>query len=118
MKDKKRYSEAFKLKVMEELRDGKWKTVAEAAEKYVVSAPTVSYLMKQLGFEHLKGRIIYVKTTSEVDEIKRLKDENRKLRSMLADEIIDHKIDEVARRIACKRLDTTPEELKKKHAGK
>ena len=105
MKDKKRYSEAFKLKVMEELRDGKWKTVAEAAEKYGVSASAVSYWMKRLGFEHLKGRIIYVKTTSEVDEIKRLKDENRKLRSMLADEIIDHKIDEVALRIACKRLD-------------
>ncbi len=30
MKDKKRYSEAFKLKVMEELRDGKWKTVSGA----------------------------------------------------------------------------------------
>ena len=31
IKEKKRYSEAFKLKVMEELRDGKWKTVADAA---------------------------------------------------------------------------------------
>ena len=31
MKDTKRYSMAFKLKVMEELRDGKWKTVADAA---------------------------------------------------------------------------------------
>ena len=30
-KDRKRYSEGFKLKVMEELRDGKWKTVADAA---------------------------------------------------------------------------------------
>ena len=38
MKDKKRYGEAFKLKVMEELQDGKWKTVADAAQAYGVSA--------------------------------------------------------------------------------
>ena len=75
MKDKKRYSEAFKLKVMEELRDGKWKTVADAAQAYGVSAQGVRYWMKRLGFEHLNGRIIYVKTTSEIDEIKRLKAE-------------------------------------------
>ena len=43
MKDKKRYSEAFKLKVMEELQDGKWKTVAEAAQAYGVSARGVAY---------------------------------------------------------------------------
>ena len=80
MKDKKRYSEAFKLKVMEELRDGKWKTVADAAQAYGVSAQGVRYWMKRLGFEHLNGRIIYVKTTSEIDEIKRLKAENRRLK--------------------------------------
>ena len=59
MKDKKRYSEASKLKVMEELRDGKWKTVADAAQAYGVSAQGVRYWMKRLGFEHLNGRIIY-----------------------------------------------------------
>ena len=71
MKDKKRYSEAFKLKVMEELRDGKWKTVADAATAYGVHVNCVRYWMKRLGFEHLKGRIIYVKTATEIDEIKR-----------------------------------------------
>ena len=114
MKDKKRYSKAFKLKVMEELRDGKWKTVADAAQAYGVSAQGVRYWMKRLGFEHLNGRIIYVKTTSEIDEIKRLKAENRRLKERLADEVLDHKIDEVALRFACRSLGTTPDELKKK----
>ena len=114
MKDKKRYSMAFKLKVMEELRDGKWKTVADAAQAYRVSETGVRYWMKALGFEHLNGRMIYVKTATEIDEIKRLKAENRKLKERLADEVIDHKIDEVALRIACHRLGTTPEEIKKK----
>ena len=69
--------------------------------------------MKRLGFEHLNGRIIYVKTTTEIDEIKRLKAENRQLKERLADEIIDHKIDEVAFRLMCERYGTTPDEVKK-----
>ena len=108
MKDIKRYSIAFKLKVMEELRDGKWKTVADAAQAYGVSVHGVRYWMERLGFEHLNGRIIYVKTATEIDEIKRLKER-------LADEVLDHKIDEVALRIACRNLNTTPDELKKKN---
>ena len=115
MKDKKRYSEAFKLKVMEELRDGKWRTVADAAQAHGVSVQGVCYWMKRLGFEHLNGRIIYVKTTSEIDEIKRLKTEVRQLKERLADEVLDHKIDEVTLRIACRNLGTTPDELKKKN---
>ena len=115
MKDKKRYSEAFKLKVMEELRDGKWKTVADAAQAYGVSETGVRYWMKTLGFAHLNGRMIYVKTTTEIDEIKRLKAENKRLKERLADEVLDHKIDEVALRIACRNLGTTPDELKKKN---
>ena len=34
MKDRIRYSEAFKLKVMEVLREAKWKSVQEPAKAY------------------------------------------------------------------------------------
>ena len=60
MKDPKRYSMGFKLKVREELRDGKWKTVAEAGEAYRVTSTAIRYWMKRMGFEYLKERIIYV----------------------------------------------------------
>ena len=113
IKDKKRYSEAFKLKVLEELRDGKWRSATEASLAYGLGHMTVYKWMHKLGFEYLNGRIIYVKTTSEIDEIKRLKAEVRKLKERLADEVLDHKIDEVALRLACRSLGTTPEELKK-----
>ena len=71
-KERKRYSEAFKLHVMEELRDGKWKTPTEAAMAYGMPSQNVRNWMRRLGFEHLKGRLIYVKAASERDEIKRL----------------------------------------------
>ena len=114
MKDRIRYSMAFKLKVMEELRDGKWKSVSGAATAYGISYNTVYVWMRALGFEHLKGRLIYVKTRTEIDEIKRLKEELRRLKIQLSDEILDHKIDEAALQIACSKLGITPEELKKR----
>lgn len=115
-KERKRYSEAFKLHVMEELRDGKWKTPTEAAMAYGMPSQNVRNWMRRLGFEHLKGRLIYVKAASEIDEIKRLKAENRRLKEQLADEVLDHRIDEAALEIACGRLNTTPDELKKRLA--
>ena len=69
MKDRIRYSEAFKLKVMEELRDAKWKSVQEAARAYGIAEMSVYNWMRKLGFEHLKGRLIYVKTRTELDRI-------------------------------------------------
>ena len=118
IKESKRYSEGYKLKVMEELRDGKWKTVADAAGAYGITPKGIRNWMKRLGFDYLNGRIIYVKTRTELDEIKRLKEENKRLKMQLADEVLDHKIDEVALQIACRNLGTTPEELKKKAAAR
>ena len=117
MKDKIRYSEAFKLKVMEELRDAKWKSVKEAATAYGIAEMSVYNWMHKLGFEHLKGRLIYVKTRTEADRIKELEAEVLRLKQNLADEVLDHKLDQAFLRIACQRAGTTVEELKKKNGG-
>lgn len=114
MKDRIRYSMAFKLKVMEELRDGKWKSVSGAAMAYGISYNTVYVWMRALGFEHLKGRMIYVKTRTELDELKRLKDENKRLKLKMADVVLDAKINEELLKITCRQLGTTIEELKKR----
>lgn len=58
------------------MRDGKWKSATEASIAYGLGHMTVYKWMRKLGFEHLNGRVIYVKTTNEIDEIKRLKAEN------------------------------------------
>ena len=113
MKDRIRYSEAFKLKVMEELRDAKWKSVQEAARAYGIAEMSVYNWMHKLGFEHLKGWLIYVKTKSELDRIKELEAEVVRLKEILADEVIGHKLDEEFLKIACRRAGTTVEEIKK-----
>ncbi|MBQ7251803.1 MAG: transposase [Kiritimatiellae bacterium] len=118
MKDRHGYSKAFKLHVMEELRDGKWKSQADAAAAYGLPQSYIHKWMRQLGFEHLKGRTIHVKTRTELDEIKRLKAGNKLLKERLADEVVDHKIDEVTLQIVCRRLGTTPEEARKTASGK
>ena len=118
MKDRLSYSKAFKLHVMEELRDGRWKTQSDAAVAYGLPQSYIHKWMRQLGFEHLKGRTIHVKTRTELDEIKRLKAENKLLKERLADEVVGHKIDEVTLQIVCRRLGTTLEEVKKTASGK
>lgn len=117
MKNRICYSNAFKLKVMEELRDAKWKTVKDAATAYGISDMSVYNWMRKLGFEHLKGRIIYVKTRTEIDRIKELEAEVKRLKAALADEVLDHKIDEAALRLMCARAGTTPDDVKKKTGG-
>ena len=114
----KRYSEAFKLKVMEELRDGKWKTVKDAARAYGVSDAGIHKWMKALGFDYLKGRIIYVKTRSEADRIKELEREIRRLKERLADEILDHQIAEATLEVCCERLGVKLQDVKKKNGGR
>ena len=118
MKDTVRYSEAFKLKVLEELKNGKWKTISEASCAYGISATSINYWMSKYGFKHLKGRIIYVKTTTELDQIKALKLENKKLRDQLTDEVLDNRINQALLEILCRQAGMTVEEAKKKIGGK
>ena len=113
MKDRIRYSEAFKLKVMEELRDAKWKSVQEAVRAYGIAEMSVYNWMHKLGFEHLKGRLIYVRTRTELDRIKELEEQVLRLKQGLADEVLDHKIDVEFLKIACQRAGTSVEDLKK-----
>ena len=117
MKDRMRYSEAFKLKVMEELRDAKWKSVQEAAKAYGISEMSVYNWMHKLGFEHLKGRLVYVKTRTELDRIKELEAENLRLQQSLADEGECNRLNWTVLGIARRGDGRAVEELKKKNGG-
>ena len=91
--NQKRYSEEFKRKVMEEVRQGKWSTPYAAAKAYGVRPITISTWMDAAGLTHLRGRTVEVKTLGEVSELHRLRKENRSLREQLLDEILSHRAD-------------------------
>lgn len=114
MKQDKRYSEAFKLSVLEEIKSGKWKSAAAAAVAYGLQGSTIYHWMDCHGYAHLRNRTMSVKTPQEAETITKLKAEIRKLKEALLDEVLHRRIEEECLRLVCGRLGTTPEEVKKK----
>jgi len=109
------YTEAFKLHVLEEIAAGRWKNPFEAARAYrITGCSTVTTWMDKYGYGHLRNRRITVAKADEIDEMKRLKEENKRLKEALADATVMNLLNEKFLEKACERLHTTPDELKKK----
>jgi transposase-like protein len=115
-----RYSEAFKLQVLRELEEGKFPSMTAAARAYGISGlGMVKYWAEKYGKSHLVGKVVRVETAKEVSEVKELRKRVRDLEKALANERLDHLLDEAYLQIACRRAGVTDvEEFKKKHAGK
>ena len=74
-------------------RDGL--SITEARMRYgIKGGATVQNWLKQFGKHHLLNTVIEVKTLSERDELKRLRDENKKLKLAYAELSMDHKCSE------------------------
>jgi transposase len=114
----KRYSEAFKLSVIREIVEGKWRGPLQAARAYRVSWAAVTQWMEQYGHGHLLRRVIRVETKGEQDEVKRLKAEVRKLKEALADAHVDLKLSKAYFDIVCEKQRLDPDVVKKNIAGK
>lgn len=89
-----RYSNCFKQQVVQSIeRDGL--SITEARMRYgIKGGATVQNWLKQFGKHHLLNTVIEVKTLSERDELKRLRDENKKLKLAYAELSMDHKCSE------------------------
>jgi len=77
---------------------------------------TLDNWLKKYGREDLLPKRIRVETMKEIDELKAARKENRELKAALADAHMDWCLESAFLDIACERLGTTAEELKKKHA--
>lgn len=93
--NQKRYSEAFKRKVIEEFRQGKWATPYAIAQAYGMRPITASGWIDAAGLSHLRGRTVEVKTIGEVSELHRLRKENKKLKEQLLDEVLARRNEEL-----------------------
>ena len=110
-----RYSQAFKKQVVEEIAGGKFGSAYEARRAYGIGGPdTVPRWLKEYGREDLLPKRIRIETMTERDELKESRKRIRALEAALADAHMDRCLEHAFLEIACEKLKTTPEELKKK----
>ena len=80
----KRYSGAFKQKVVTEIENGKF-SVGEANRVYGISGTATVYnWLRRYGKGHLINKTVVVKMKNESDRIKQLEKEKRELEAALA----------------------------------
>lgn len=80
----KRYSAAFKYKVVDELEQGRW-SISQAQRRYQIgSHNTILRWMEQLGKEKHTAKIVHIRTDKDMDRLEQLEKENKELRQVLA----------------------------------
>ena len=115
MKTTLRYSQAFKKQVVEEIAGGKFSSAGRASKAYgIAGADTVINWLRQFGRADLFPKRIRIETMKERDELKESRKRIRALEAALADAHMDRCLEHAFLEIACEKLKTTPEDLKKK----
>jgi transposase len=90
-KTTKRYSDCFKLQVVEEIEKNGL-TIDECRLKYGIGGgSTIQRWVRKYGKQHLLNKIVRVETRDEIDELKRLRAENKALKEAYADLSLQHK---------------------------
>jgi transposase-like protein len=116
MRNVVRYSEAFKLRLVEDIASGKYKSLEEARRRNGIrGGATLTKWIKQYGREDMLPKRIKVETMEEIDEMQAARSRIRELEAALADAHMDYCLESTFLEIACQKLGTTPEELKKKN---
>jgi len=111
------YSEAFKMQVVEEIRQGKYATIFQAQKAYGIrGTTTIKKWIKKYGREELLPKRVRVETMAEIDELKEAKKRIRDLEKALSDSHMDYCLERAFLEIACEQMGTNRDELKKNNA--
>jgi transposase-like protein len=118
MRDVVRYSEAFKLRLVEDVAKGKYKSLEEARRRNGIRGfSTVRKWIRRHGREDILPKRIRVETMDEIDELRAARGRIRELEAALADAHMDYCLESAFLDIACEQLGTSAEELKKKNVA-
>ena len=79
----KRYSLAFKQKVVSEIEAGKF-SISQAKRIYDISARSIYKWLRELGKGHLIEKMVRIEMKDEKDKLKELEHKNQELESALA----------------------------------
>ena len=70
-------------------------TIQQARDRFGIKGTnTVQRWLKKYGRNHLLNKVVRVETRDEIDELKRLREENERLKIAYAELAIDHKLSE------------------------
>ena len=112
-----RYSEAYKLQVVNEIEKGKYPSLNSAAKACGVGCmATISRWLKEYGREELLPRNVRIETLKEQSELKKARKRIRELEAAVADAHIDYCLEKGYLQAACDRLGEDMDGFKKKHA--
>ena len=112
----RRYSEAFKRQVVEELEKGKFSSAFDAQQSYgILGDRTVFRWMKKYGRDNLFPKLVRIETMKERDKKKEDRKRIRDLEAALSDAHIDNCLEHAFLEIACERMGISIEDFKKKH---
>ncbi len=112
----RRYSEAFKRQVVEELEKGKFSSAFAAQQSYgILGDRTVFRWMKKYGRDNLFPKLVRIETMKERDRKKEDRKRISNLETALSDAHIDNCLEHAFLEIACERMGISVEEFKKKH---
>ena len=120
MSTSKRYSESFKLKVIQELASGKFSSITEASRAYEITGKvTVRGWIKKYGRNDLLPKVILVKTPEEQDETVKLKKRIKELEKALTEVTVSDVMHRAYFDIVCEQAGISDiESMKKKVAKK
>jgi transposase-like protein len=115
-----RYSQAFKIQVVKELAEGRWRSREEARQRYGIrGGATVVAWVRKYGPPEIQGRVIRVESTNERDQVKELKAKIKALERALVDSDIRSALDRAYFDIVCREHGVKdPAALKKSIAAK
>ena len=89
-----RYSDCFKQSVVSEV-EKKGLTIQQARDRFGIKGTnTIQLWLKKYGRNHLLNKVVRVETKDEINELKQLREENKRLKIAYAELAIDHKLSE------------------------
>lgn len=89
-----RYSDCFKQSVVSEIEKNGL-TIQQARDRFGIKGTnTIQLWLKKYGRNHLLNKVVRVETKDQINELKQLREENKRLKIAYAELAIDHKLSE------------------------
>lgn len=115
----RRYSQAFKRQVVEEVESGRFVSLQAAGVHHGIGgAVTVRDWVRRFGKNHLLAKVVRVETVGEADVIVDLRRQIERLQKALGQTQAENLLNAEYLKLACERLGEEVEGFKKKSDGK